>query len=147
MLLGLQSLYDVVLRDFLFLAIFSNNIFSFIFILSTFELQLADKQIIATSLIITHTVAFVSLNFHAGCLSIVRIVCMIDMNFMEETLGEILVRNLLAGISLTAAIGSSCFQILNDDMNTGTIYFLITKETVISGNNIALEWSSDSVLK
>ena len=72
---------------------------------------------------------------------------MIDMNFMEETLGEIFVRNLLAGISLTAAIGSSCAQILNDDMNTGTIYFLITKQTVISGNNIALEWSSDSILK
>ena len=131
-----------MLRDYLHLAIFSNNVFCFTFILSTFQLQLADKPIIATSLIVIHTVAFVSLNFHGGCLSLVRIGCMVDMNFMEETLGENFIRNLLTGVSLAAAIVSSSVQILNDDMNSGTIYYLITKQTVISGNNFVppVQW-------
>jgi hypothetical protein len=58
---------------------------------------------------------------------------MINMNFMEDTLGEKLVKNLSLGISLAAAITSSCVQILNNDMNTGQIYFLITKQTVTAG--------------
>ncbi len=126
-------MYDMVLRDFLLLAIFSSNIFSLTLIISTFELQLVDK---ANGLMIIHNIAFVSMNFHGGCLTIARLACMIDMNFMEETLGEKLVRNFSIGISLAAAIGSSCVQILNNDMNTGEIYFLITKQTVMSGKSI-----------
>ena len=126
----------MVLRDYLLLAIFSSNIFSLTAIISTFQLQLADKPIIANSLMIVHTIAFVSMNFHGGCLTIVRLICMIDMNFMEESLGEKLVRNLSIGISLAAAISSSCAQILNNDMYSGQIYYLITKETVILGKKI-----------
>ena len=134
---GHQSLYDMVLRDYILLAIFSSNTFSLTLIASTFQLQLADKPIVATSLLTIHSIAFVAMNVHGGCLTLARMACMIDMNFMEENMGEKLVRNLAIGISLVAAIGSSCVQILNNDMNTGTIYFLITKQTVVSGNYTA----------
>ncbi len=130
---GHQSLYDTVLRDYLLLAIFSSNIFSLALVISTFQLLLADKPIIANCLMIIHNAAFVSMNFHGGCLTIVRMVCMINMRFMEDTLGEKLVKNLSLGISFAAAITSSCVQILNNDMNTGQIYFLITKQTVAAG--------------
>jgi hypothetical protein len=122
-----------VLRDNIILATFSSNVFCLTLIISTFQLQLADKPIIATSLVTFHVLAFVSLCFHGGCLAIVRIACMLNMNFMEETLGENFIRNFLIGISLTAAIGTSYFQIVNDDMNNGPVHFLITRQTVSSG--------------
>ena len=80
--------------------------------------------------------AFVSLSIHGGCLAVVRIACMINMNFMEEALGENFIRKLLAVISLTAAIGSACFQIVKNDMNNGPVYFLITRQIVGSGKSI-----------
>jgi len=133
---GHQSLYDVVFRDNITLATFSSNVFSLTLIISTFQLQLADNPIIATSIITLHVLAFVSLSIHGGCLAIVRIACMVNMNFIEEAVGENCIRKLLAVISLTAAIGSSCFQIVKNDMNNGPVYFLITRQIVGSGKSI-----------
>jgi hypothetical protein len=136
---GHQSLYDMVLRDFLLLAIFSSAVFSLTPIISTFQLSLSGESTIVTGLMVMHTIAFVSMNFHGGCLTIARLACMIDMNFMEETLGEKLVRNFSIVISLAAAIGSSCVQILKNEMNTGPIYFLITRQTIVSGKMLYKE--------
>ena len=63
---------------------------------------------------------------------------MLNMNFMEETLGEKTIQKLMIGISLTAAIGSSCFQIVNNDMNNGPVHFLITRQTVGSGKIVIM---------
>ena len=130
----------MVFRDNIILATFSSNVFSLTLIISTFEFQLSDKQIIATSLVTLHMLAFISLSIHGGCLAIVRIACMLNMNFTEETLGEKTIQKLMIGISLTAAIGSSCFQIVNNDMNNGPVHFLITRQTVGSGKIVTVKF-------
>jgi hypothetical protein len=80
------------------------------------------------------------LTFAAACVTvgficIVRIFCLRNITFVEETIGETVIRIVFVCLIVGAGIGVCTVQIVTGDVTTGTVYILVTRQTVPVGKD------------
>ena len=78
----------------------------------------------------------ISLCDNAGCVCLVRIVCIGRMIFIDETIGESKVRILLLTVTMLAGSGSNLAFVLVDDVTSGTAVTLLTAQLKVSGSSM-----------
>jgi hypothetical protein len=77
--------------------------------------------------------SLIALCVHAGCLFIVRTLCVTKMTFMEETVGETRIRTLAFAVSLlSATAGVSVFWAF-DDVDSGSAIIIMTGKVILTG--------------
>ena len=133
---GSQSIFEVVKADGYLLVHITGSIFSLTAIISRIDTVVkfaTENQICVTVTCTLYMMSFVSLSVYGGCVCLIRICCIAKLHFIEETIGEIRVRAVLAGASCTLAIMSCIYLILNGEMNSGTAYTFLTKRATEPG--------------
>ena len=72
---------------------------------------------------------------HLGSFCVVRILCLKYISFMEETLGERVIRLSLFCISFAAAGANCAALIASGDILNGTVYNMMTNTVSVSGKS------------
>ena len=75
----------------------------------------------------------VLLGMNVSCTCIVRVLCLIKLDWMEEKVGEIWIRIIVASFSFICGTAVSIAQLVAGDILTGPIYSLIAKDVVKAG--------------
>ena len=75
-----------------------------------------------------------SMLVHLGLLCIIRILCLKYISFMEETLGEKIIRITLLSLSFAAAVINCTALIVSGDILSGTVYNVMTNTVSVSGD-------------
>jgi hypothetical protein len=70
---------------------------------------------------------------HSGCLSILRIVCLTNLNFIEEKIGETKTRIIITMTAISMAVLACAAQVASGDINSGTAFAFLTRQTVTTG--------------
>ncbi len=113
--LGSQSLYDVMTLDNFGMLQFTSTVFTLSASISRFESvrNFASKsQLFVTLFNCLYLFAYMSICVHGSCLAIIRLVCLIRLSILEETIGEYLTRIILNGISIIVALAVCVVQVL-----------------------------------
>ena len=134
--LGTQSLLDVITIDNAFVSQFTGTVSTLTSIITRFETvkQFSALSPLFVSAICTlYTFAFVSICVHGTCLCFIRTLCLTNLSFIEEMIGENLIRILMNGITLLIAISACTAQILSGEINSGTAYILLTEKIFKTG--------------
>ncbi len=93
--LGSQTLFDVILIDDFCVAQFSGSVITLNSIVTRFEAVkdlIGGVPIFVTLVCSLYTSAFIAICVHGSCVCIVRTLCLVNMSFLEETLGESVIR-------------------------------------------------------
>ena len=115
---------------------YSGSTFTLIAIFSRFDCVVKfskDHPIFVTLVCSHYCLAFISICVNAGCLSILRIVCLTNLNFIEEKIGEAKTRIIIAVTAIAMAILACAAQIVSGDINSGTAFAFLTRQTVTTG--------------
>ena len=140
--LGHQSLYDVVLRDNLNIAKLYGTTYCLLAILSRFNClteTLGQNLLLGNIACLFYSFTFTATCVNLGCMCIIRTLCLINISWMEENLGEMCIRFTLMFITLIISITACTIQIISGDITTGTIYILLTGQTVPVGKSQTLQ--------
>jgi hypothetical protein len=133
---GSQSILEVVKSDGYLLVHITGSVFSLTAIISRFQTVVnfsTENQLFVTTACSLYLMSFVSLSVYGGCLSLIRICCIAKLHLIEETIGEIRVRTILASVSFTLALVSCISMILTNEINSGTAYTFLTKKATEPG--------------
>ncbi len=129
--LGCQSIYDSAMHDtFLVMRCYSTFICS-MYILSRFSLlkeTFADNDILMTVICSFYSFGFICQCVNVGCVCIIRILCLVQMTFMDETLGEFKVRFISMTITLTTGFGAALAFFLAGESNSGSLFTIMTDQ-------------------
>jgi hypothetical protein len=138
---GTQSLYDIVTGDTFLFAHFSGSTFTLIAIFSRFDWIVklsSESELFVTVVCSLYCLAFISVCVHSGCLCIVRILCLANLSFVEDVIGETRTRVSIAGLTVVLAIAACVAQILSGDINSGTAFAFLTRQAVATGTNLII---------
>ena len=134
---GMKSLHDTIFKDTISLTQMSGSIFCAVAIMSRFELVrlfFNEFPLLRSAVCALYIFAFVSVGVNHSCICIVRILCIINMTFMEESLGERLTRMLTVGATLVTS-GTACLIFfLIQDIDSGTPMSLLTNSSIPTGD-------------
>ncbi len=136
--LGSKSLHDIILKDVLIVTQTCGSTLCSVAILSRLEhiRSIIDEYpIILTSLCTIYISAFMSACLIHGCLCIIKILCIINLTFMEERVGETLTRALVIGIVIGINSLACILFGFHDDIKTGTPMSLLRTTSVPTGEN------------
>ena len=138
--LGKQSLFDLSIRDTFLTTKFYGSFACLVCIFArfaSFRQLLAGNPILTTILCSIYSFAFTCICVNAGCLCIVRILCILKMNYIEEKIGEFRVR--LISITFTVTVGVTVTSIFffAGEIKTGTPVALLTMHTVPAGKELS----------
>jgi len=134
---GSKTLFDAAIKDTLIVIIFSGSVFCLIDILSRFESvrNLCIKYPgFLTFACVMYFLAFISVAIHNASMCIIKIACIINLTFMEETLGETFVRALTASFTLVVSILTCLLLVFLDEMNFGAAIILFTHQVIPTSN-------------
>ena len=70
---------------------------------------------------------------NAGCVCVIRILCLAKMSFMDETIGEFRVRMVSLAISVTTGFAVSITFFLAGESNAGSLFTIMTGQARPSG--------------
>ena len=118
---------------------YSGSTFTLVAITSRFQLVThfsADQPWFVTLICSFYCLAFVSICVHCGCLCLLRIACLKNLNFIEESVGEARVRGIMIGLSIFLAFTACTVQVISGDISSGTAYVFLTRSQVKIGNAI-----------
>ena len=133
---GHQSLYDVVLRDNLNIAKMYGTTYCLLAILSRFQFfreVLNQNFFLANTACLLYSFTFTAVCVNLGCMCIIRTLCLISISWMEENLGEMFIRVTVTFVTLLISITACIAQFISGDLTTGTVYILLTGQTVPVG--------------
>ena len=133
---GSKSIHDVAFQDTLYSTRFSGLVISLIAILSRFEgarIVFTDYPMTVTYPCALYVFAFVTVCVNAGCFCIVRILCIINFTFMEETISETSVRLISSLVTISSGVTACMLLGYNDDINSGTAMTMLTHKLVPTG--------------
>jgi len=133
------SIFSVVFKDSVCIAHLSGTTFCVVAILSRFQLvaNLVDGGnrpfaiLICTFYDFAMLTAFINLEI----VSIVRIVCLVNLRVAEEEIGEKVIRSFVLFLSFVGGIVLCGLLIFNGDVITGPAFSLFSKKAVLSGKN------------
>ena len=80
-----------------------------------------------------YSYAYMALSAHVSCVCVVRIGCIVGLGFVEERIGETSVRVIAGVTSATYATLMTAAQVFSDEINTGTVFCLLTGKMVEAG--------------
>ena len=127
--LGLQSVFDSVLKDTLVMLRLHGSISCSVAIIGRFSSVqnfLLENPLCLLLILSIYQFAMFFLFVHVGFLCVCRVLCISKMVFMEETVGETRVR--MISLAASAMISSICVFILwyYDNVLLGTVTTLLT---------------------
>jgi hypothetical protein len=61
------------------------------------------------SVCIVYEFAFITTNMSLGCLAIIRLLCLVNISWIEESIGELLIGLIHLSVSVISGIGSVCY--------------------------------------
>lgn len=134
--LGRQSVFDLASKDTFFALKFNGSVECLLCILArfaTFRDILEENPILLTSLCSIYSFAFVCLCINAGFLCIIRILCIVNMTLIEETLGEFRIRLISSVLTLISGLTVASLFVVFGDVNTGSPIALLTMQIVHPG--------------
>jgi len=135
--LGSKTLFDTAFKDTLWFTCFCGSVFCLIDILSRFEFirnLCSQNPSLLTFTSLMYVFAFVSVCIHNGSICIIKIACIISLTFMEETVGETLVRVVTISFTLLVSISACLLLTYLEDINSGTAMTLLTHQVIPTGN-------------
>ena len=97
---------------------------------------LTENRILLSVFCVMYGFSLISLCDNAGCVCLVRIVCIGRMIFIDETIGESKVRILLLTATMLAGSGYNLAFVLVDDVTSGTAVTLLTAQLKVSGSSM-----------
>ena len=135
--LGMQSVFDSVLKDTLMLMRIFGSVGCLMTIVGRFagvQDFLIENHLWLVVMSAVHHFFMVSLMVHVGFLSVCRVLCITRMDFLEETLGESTVRTI--SLAATATTSAICVFVLwyCDEILLGTITTFLTGKFTRPGN-------------
>ena len=134
--LGCQSIYDCAMHDtFLVMRCYSTFI-CLIYILSRFELIkeiFIQNNTLLTAVCLCYSFGFTCQCINAGCVCIIRILCLAQMSFMDETVGEFMVRLISLAITFTTGFGATLAFFLAGESTSGSLFTILTDQVRPSG--------------
>ena len=138
-IMGNQSIFDLSIKD-TFLTTKCYGSFACLVCIfarfASFRQLLSKSPILTTILCSIYSFAFTCICVNAGCLCIVRILCIIKMNYIEETIGEFKIRLISSTFTLTMGVTVTTIFVLGGDINTGTPVALLTMHVIPTGKKM-----------
>ena len=132
----LRSLQDSVFKDTVIITQICGSFFCSVAILSRFEFVrnfLKDNPLVLTCFCTIYIFAFISIGVSHSCVCISRILCIVNLTFMEDSLGENLARAFTVGSTIIISSSACVVFTFYDDINTGTAFSLLTNTSVPTG--------------
>ena len=80
-----------------------------------------------------YSFAYMAICVHGSCVCVVRIGCIVGLNFVEERIGEKSVRVIAGVTAATCATVTTAAQVFSGEINTGTVFCLLTGKMVEAG--------------
>jgi len=137
--LGLKSLQDGVFKDTVSVGQFCMLTFSMVSVTSRFEevrRYATDNPLFLTVFCGMYIFAYISLMINHGLQCITRILSIINLPFVEESIGETLTRNFVM-VTTVVVSGLGCMFFYEvGDINTGTAASLFTNSSLPTGDNL-----------
>ena len=134
--LGSKSLQDGVFKDSISVAQLCVTTFSAVSVMSRFEdvrTLAKDSPYLLTGLCAMYVFAYISVMINHGFQCITRILCIINLSFVEESIGENVTRKFVT-VTTVAVSGLACIAFVAvDDINSGTAASLFTNASVPTG--------------
>ncbi len=133
---GVQSIFDLVIRDHFMIGRFNGTVYCVIAIISRIDpiaevLIHYDILAIIISSVYDFSFAFGCIN--TGCVCIFRIACLTNISFIEDLIGESTLRLILVLVSAITAALLCIIEIVSGDITTGLSFNIITRNDVPSG--------------
>lgn len=134
--LGSKTLFDTAFKDTLFFTGFGGSSFCLIDILSRFEtvrILCSKHPELLTVTCTWYFYAYISLCTHNGCICVIRVFCIISLTFMEETLGETMVRMMAVIFTLGVSFSTCSMLVFLDEMRSGTAITIFVHRIIQTG--------------
>ena len=135
---GSQSLYEVAKKDSYLIVQIASSLFTLTATLSRLDIvaQCGVKhQLIVQIACSGHFFAFVTLCVNVSSLSIVRICCIVNLRFIEESVGERRIRTILFVVPICMALAACVTIMVFGDTKSGICYNLITGKVATQGKH------------
>ena len=133
---GSTTIFDLVVKDTLRFSGCGVTVFCLIDIVSRFEWVRNICRDYPTLLIIPcvlYVHSFASVCIHMGTICTIRVFCILNLTFMEDAVGEDLIRVLAIVFTLFWSIGICTLFIVIDDIYSGTPMTLFTHHVLPTG--------------
>jgi hypothetical protein len=137
--LGSQSIFDVAQQNTFFVmqcyGSFNCLMHSFA---STRKIQsiLLENNSLLTLACSLNTFGFTSLSINVVCLCTTRIVCLFNLTFIEETVGELKVQLISAFVTICSAFSVTFLLFINEETNSGSLVAMLTSKPSSSGKAV-----------
>ena len=134
--LGTQSIFDSSVRDTLVLMRWYGSLASILCMLSRSEYirnLLLEHEVILALASILFTFSLILLCVHAGCLCHIRILWLTKMAFLEETIGEPMIRTMSLLVSTLSALAGTIVIFLSNNELTGSAVTVLTEKVILTG--------------
>ena len=115
---------------------FSGSVFTLTAVLSRLELvtsAAAASKPFVTVVCSLYCLAFVSVSVHSGLICVLRIVCLTNLTFVENVVGENKTRCVISVTAVTMAVTACAAQNVSGDINSGTAFAFLTRHAVTTG--------------
>ena len=136
--LGRQSAFDLLSKDTFFALKCNGSVGCLICIFARFDSFrqiLSENPILVTCFCSVYSFTFICLCISAGCICIIRILCIVNMNLVEETLGEFRIRLISSVLTVFSGVTVTCIFVIFGDVETGSPIALLTMHVVQPGKN------------
>ena len=143
--LGSQSIFNLITRDHFQTARFTGNVYCIFAILSKLNESfdfLAENSWPTLICCTVYEFAFSTVCLNIGHTCFVRIFCLINMTFVEISVGETRLRTFVALTTLVVGIGVVSAEIYSGDISTGISFNLLTGNQTTTGKNTHLVLTS-----
>ena len=135
--LGKQTIFDIAIIDTFCAMKFYGTVACFMCISARFDWirnVFIKNKILLTIVCSTYSFGFTCLCISASCLFIIRIFCILNLTFLEETVGENKVR-LISNffVVLTGMVVTFVFNV-TEEVNSGSPVVLMTLKIASTGN-------------
>jgi hypothetical protein len=136
--LGKQSVFDLASKDTFLALKFNGSVGCLVCIFARFDCLrqiFLETPILVTILCSIYSFAFICLCISAGCLCIIRILCIVKMTIVEDVLGEFKIRFISSFVTLISGVSFTGLFVIFGDVNTGSPMALLTMHVVQPGKS------------
>jgi hypothetical protein len=134
--LGSQSIVDLAVEDTFFVVKCYGTMACLFCILGRFDffpILLTNSRILLIICCSTYVFGLICLCVNAGCICIIRTLCIKNMTLISETIGECRVRMISATVTFICGVFASLTCIIGKDIESGSQITLLTSKLKPSG--------------
>ena len=137
-----MSIFSVVIKDSFYVAHLSGTTFCVVAILSRFQfvsnLVNGGNPLFAILICTFYDFAMLTACINPEIVSIVRVVCLVNLRVAEEGIGEKVIRSSVLFVTFVGGIGLCGLLIVNGDVITGPAFSLFSQKAVLSGKKVKI---------